>query len=184
MSDSLVSPELGDTRALSPGKFRFLRYWSLNITLARSMGQSEFPGFSYGDDEWTRMEVLSTGLTTAGIWLWLGVVVLSYLIAAAVAVGGVLGTALSLLWRGHPAPPESQFFAVIALIIVVLIGVGMPFSIAFGGLVADPLWRNKPAEAPGDFALHAKVSRQFRNMGLVTGGLVLVIALLWGFVLR
>ena len=58
MSDSLVSPELGDTRALSPGKFRFLRYWSLNITLARSMGQSEFPGFSYGDDEWARINAL------------------------------------------------------------------------------------------------------------------------------
>jgi hypothetical protein len=183
MSDSIASPELGEAPALSRGKFRFLRYWSLNITLARSMGQSQFPGFSYTDDEWSRMEVLSTGLTAAGIWLWLGVVVLSYLIAAALAVSGVLGTAVSTIWRAHPNIPETQFFAAMALIIVMLIGIGMPFSIAFGGLVADPLWRNKPVEAPGDAALHAKVSRQFRNMGLVTGGLVLAIAALWGFVL-
>jgi hypothetical protein len=182
MSDLIVSPDASE--ALSRGQFRFLRYWALNMTLARRGGQAGFPGFSYTNDEWARMDVLSTGLTTAGICLWLAVVVLSYLLAAVLAVGGVVGTALATVWRGNAHLPDTQVYAAIALMIVVLIGVGMPFSIAFGGLAADPLWRNKPTEVLSDSMLHAKVSRQFRTMGLVTGGLVLAIATLWGLVLR
>ena len=64
MSEALATVVDGaPARVLSPGKNRFLRYWSLNMTLARSTGQGAFPGFSYTDDEWARMDVLAGGIT-------------------------------------------------------------------------------------------------------------------------
>ena len=70
MSEALVTDaDAAPARVLSRGKNRFLRYWSLNMTLARRTGQGEFPGFSYSEDEWARMDALSDGISTGGICL-------------------------------------------------------------------------------------------------------------------
>ncbi|HEY1751884.1 MAG TPA: hypothetical protein VGG29_11500 [Caulobacteraceae bacterium] len=170
-------------QALSRGRRRFLRYWSLNVVLARRKGQAGFPGFSYSDDEWARMDELSNGITTGGIYLWLGAVTLTYMLVAAVVGGGVIGTAMMTLWRNAKDVPEPQFFAAAAIIIMAMVGLAMPLSIAVGGLVGDLFWPNRPAETPADGPLYAKVVGQFRRMGLFVGVLVVVIAAVWGLVL-
>ena len=172
------------TRVLSPGKNRFLRYWSLNMTLARSTGQGAFPGFSYTDDEWARMDVLAGGITGGGVILWLGAVVFSYMAAAVFVVVVVIGGLLMTAWRNTANVTEPQIFSAIGVIIAGMIGVVMPLSIAFSGLVADPLWRVRPAETARDAELYAKVMRQFRRMGLVAGVLVALIAAGWAIFLR
>lgn len=185
MSQALATDADGATeRVLSRGKNRFLRYWSLNMTLARRTGQGAFPGFSYSEDEWARMDALSGGISTGGIYLWLGAVVFSYMAAAVFVVVVVIGGLLLTAWRNAASVTEPQIFSAIGVIIAGMIGLVMPLSIAFSGLVADPLWRVRPAEAPADAELCAKVMRQFRRMGLVAGVLVALIAAGWAFFLR
>lgn len=184
MSQTLATDADGAACVLSPGRNRFLRYWSLNMTLARRTGQATFPGFSYSVDEWARMDELSGGITSGGIYLWLGAVVFSYMAAATLAVTVVIGGLLLTLWRNTANVTEPQIFSAIGVIIAAMIGFVMPFSIAFSGLVSDPLWRERPAEAPADAALYAKVMGQFRRMGLVAGVLVALIAAGWGIFLR
>jgi hypothetical protein len=177
--------ELADLRgsSLTPWRRRFLRYWSLNITLALRSGQSVLPGFSYDGAETSRMAELAAGATRPVIFVWLGAVTLTYLLVAIAAVGAVIGTALATIWRNAARVSEPQIYAAIALMLVVMIGAAMPLSIAIGGAVADTLWRTRPAEASGDAALYAKVVRQFRRLGLVTGVLAVVAAIGWGVAL-
>jgi hypothetical protein len=184
MSQALATDADGVARVLSRGKNRFLRYWSLNLILARRTGQAIMPGFSYSDAEWARMGELVGGITSGGIYLWLGAVVFSYMAVAVCAVTVVIGGLLMTAWRNTASVTEPQIFCAIGAIIAVMIAFVMPFSIAFSGLVSDPLWRERAAEAPGDAALYAKVARQFRRMGLVAGVLVALVAAGWGIFLR
>ena len=185
MSEALATVVDGaPARVLSPGKNRFLRYWSLNMTLARSTGQGAFPGFSYTDDEWARMDVLAGGITSGGVMLWLGAVVFSYMAVAVLLVVGVIGGLLLTVWRNTANVTEPQIFSAIGVIIAGMIGLVMPLSIAFSGLISDLLWRERPAEAPADAQLYAKVTRQFRRMGLVAGVLVALVAAGWALFLR
>jgi hypothetical protein len=184
VSEAVAAVADAPARVLSPGQHRFLRYWSLNMSLARRTGQATFPGFSYSDEEWARMDALSNGISTGGIYLWLGAVVFSYIAAAVFVVVVVIGGLLMTVWRNTASVTEPQIFSAIGVIIAGMIGLVMPLSIAFSGLVADPLWRVRPAEAPADAELYAKVTRQFRRMGLVAGVLVALIAAGWGIFLR
>jgi hypothetical protein len=169
---------------LTPAQFRFLRYWSLNMKLARRTGQDAFPGFSYDANEQARMDALATGASASAIMLWLAAVVAAYLLVAIVAVGGVIGTALVTVWRNIKDVPEAEIFTAIALMLVMMIGLGMPLSIGAGGWIADAAWRALPAQSPGDVQLFAKVKRQFRRMALVTGVLFVAAAFGWGVLLR
>jgi hypothetical protein len=174
---------VSELASLTPWRRRFLRYWSLNITLAKRTGQGVLPGFSYDEAETSRMAELAAGATSSVIMLWLAAVTLTYLLVAVAAVGGVIGTALATVWRNTADVSEPQIYAAIAMILVVMIGAAMPLSIALGGAVADTLWRARPAEAPGDAALCAKVFGRFRRVGMVTGVLAIIAATGWAVLL-
>jgi len=184
MTDPLVADGAASVgRTLSRSQARFLRYWALNITLARRRGQPGFPGFSYDEAEWARLDQLSTGVTAGGFFLWIGMVVLTYLVVAILVVVGVIGTAVMTVWKSGNVP-ESQVFAAIAILCGLMIGIAMPLSISFGGLVADPLWRNRPELSPTDRALYAKISGQFRRMALVLAVVVFLAAASWAAFLK
>ena len=103
--------------------------------------------------------------------------------AAVVVVVVVIGGLLLTAWRNTANVTEPQIFSAMGDHRG-NVGLVMPLSIAFSGLVADPLWRARPAETASDAELYAKVMRQFRRMGLVAGVLVALVAAGWGIFLR
>jgi hypothetical protein len=167
--------------SLSPGQFRFLRYWSLNMKLARAVGQGSFPGFAYEAEERARMDALAAGAHASAVLLWLAAAAATYVLIALVAMAVVFGTALATVWRS--SLPEAQFFAAMLLVLVAMIGLGLPLSIGAGGWIADAVWRARPDQAPGDTQLFAKVRRQFLRIAIVTGGLFVAASLGWGALL-
>ena len=171
-----------DSQALTPSRRRFLRYWSLNMTLARTFGWVWMPGFTYGPDEWRRFEALAAAIPRRAVTIWLVATALIFILLAAVATTGVLGVALTVLWPNPADMPEAGFFALLISVIVLAIGFGMPLSIVWGGAIADWLEPGTPAvEAADDGALHAKISRQFRRMAVFLGVAVAVTTVVWTF---
>jgi hypothetical protein len=154
-----------DAQALTPSRRRFPRYWSLNMTLARTFGWVWMPGFTYGPDEWRRFEALAAAIPRRAVMIWLFATALIFVLLAAVVMIGVLGVALTVLWPNPTDMPEAGFFALLIAVIVLAIGFGMPLSIVWGGAIADWLEPGTPAvEAADDGALYAKIGRQFRRM--------------------
>jgi hypothetical protein len=70
--------------ALSVGRYRFLRYWSLNMWLASKSGWS-FPGFSYTDAEAQRLKAHADAISGGASLAWLGSTVVIYLAIASSA---------------------------------------------------------------------------------------------------
>ena len=130
MAELLSHPDEDLVDLLSPGRFRFLRYWSLNMKLARGTGQGVFPGFSYDADEQARMDALAAGASATVIMVWLAAVVAAYLLVAIASVVAVIGAALVTVWRDVNDVPEAEILAAIALILVMMIGFAMPLSIS------------------------------------------------------
>ena len=82
-------------QALTPSRRRFLRYWSLNMTLARTFGWVWMPGFTYGPNEWRRFEALAAAIPRRAVSTWLLATALIFILLDAVATTGVLGVALT-----------------------------------------------------------------------------------------
>src|SRR5471032_2321941 len=150
MAELLSHPDEDLVDLLSPGRFRFLRYWFLNMKLARGTGQGVFLGFSYDADEQARMDALAAGASATVIMVWLAAVVAAYLLVAIASVVAVIGAALVTVWRDVNDVPEAEILAAIALILVMMIGFAMPLSISAGGWIADAAWRTRPGQSPGD----------------------------------
>ncbi len=171
--------------ALTKGRRRFLRYWALNVAFARQGGWGSIPGFAYTDAETSRLDELAHGFSRSGILIWLAATTVIYIVLAAVVLAVVMGAALSLLWPDSTKVPEAGFFTALGLVLVLMIGLGLPSSIALGGALADalsPPWTL--ADSPDDPALAAKVGRQFRRMGLVMAVLVIAGATGWAAFFR
>lgn len=167
---------------MSVGGYRLLRYWSLNLWLARRSGWS-FPGFSYTDAEAERLKALSDAIGgTAGL-VWLAATVAICLALAAMLITGLF----SLLSAMFPNPadlPAAGFFGALVLAAVGMVALGLPLSIALGGWIADLVAGPPPPPGPGDAALAAKVGGQFVRMGLVVAVLMVAMAVGWSFLLR
>lgn len=178
---SLPSTSLEDAPPLPAGKFRFLRYWSVNIWLAQSTGWS-FPGFSYTDDETARIKALAGAASRTAVIVWLAATVVIYMLIAGVLMGALFWV-LSIIWPNPADVSEIGFFGALIFALAGMIALGMPLSITLGGWAADLLSSAPPPPAPGDAALAAKVGRQFRRIGLILSVLVAVAAVVWGFLL-
>jgi hypothetical protein len=173
-----------DVRSLSPSRQRFLRYWSLNMTLVRQAGWAWPVGFTYSGDEEQRMAALAATVPRAARLIWLAAAVAVFMLGAAGAMMMTLGTALTFLWPNASEIPELGFFTAMALAIVLAVGIGMPLSVAWGGAIADRIVPLRlDVELVSDTALHAKVTSQFRRMAVFAGLLFVAAAMGWGIVL-
>jgi len=178
---SLPSPNLGDEPALPAGRFRFLRYWSVNMWLAQSSGFS-FPGFSYTDAEMARIKALSDATSQVAVIVWLAATAVIYISLGGIVVTGLFSV-LSVISPNPAQISEVGFFGGMILAIAGMVALGMPLSISLGGWIADLLSSPPPPAEPGDVALAAKVRRQFRRMGAIVAVLMGVAAVGWGFLL-
>lgn len=159
---------------------RFLRYWSLNVALARKQGWPSIPGFPYTDDEFSRIETIAAGISGGAVVLWMfATVVLFIAIAGIVMVGGFW----PLLTFGWPDPSKlsaTTFFVGMAVLIGLSLCIGLPLSLTLGGAIADRVDSGPGlTDAPGDAALCHKMRAQFWRFGAVFAGLFLPAALVW-----
>jgi hypothetical protein len=153
---------------LSPFRNRFLRYWSLNVILARSSGYPRLMGFPYTDAEQLRIEAIAGTIPSRAVLTWLSATVVIFILLAIAGVVGIMDPALTLLWPDPATMPGLGFAAVMALILTLALGFGMPLSIAFGGAIADRLADvTVPAPEPDDAALYAKVRSQFLRLAAI-----------------
>jgi hypothetical protein len=169
-------PAAATAPILSPRERRFLKYWALNMSLASSNGMPA-PGFSYDSAEWRRLLTIARSVPGAATTIWLAVTVVVYLALAAMGMIGA-GAIISLLWPDPASVPETGFFALLGMVIMLLLGLGMPLSLGLGGaagdrFVAAPFVEEDPADA----ALVAKIRRQFRRIGAIAAMTVVPIAL-------
>lgn len=163
---------------LSRRQCRFLRYWALNICVARRSGTAT-PGFSYEDAEWDRLFAIARTVSGSSIGVWLAATALGYIALATLIMIGVLVPLLSLLWPAPATMPASGFFALLALMGVTLVAVGMPLSLAWGGALGDWLAGTPDlATEPGDAALLRTIRRQFWRVAIVAALSVIPISLL------
>ncbi|HLY54080.1 MAG TPA: hypothetical protein VKS60_00900 [Stellaceae bacterium] len=163
---------------LPPGDRRFLRYWSLNVALARSGGWESIPGFGYDEAERSRIATLAGAVPAGAVACWLAAAVAIYIGLAAAGVIGVVVPAISFLWPNPANMPATGFFALMASGLCLAIGFGLPLSIAWGGAIADRLGAGaEPPEEPGDAPLLGKMRGQFRRIGWILACLFVPIAL-------
>ena len=164
---------------LSLSHRRFLKYWSLNMTLARSGGWGWTPGFSYDDAEWERIAALAETVPGFATFIWLSATAVLFILLAALACAAIFVPLL--LWtKAEDLPSFGVFIALIALIGAGSVGFGLPLAMVWGGAIAD---RVDPGTAlpdlPGDAALYRKVRRQLTRVVVVCGGLIVPAALFW-----
>jgi hypothetical protein len=163
-----VAIAAGDGVPLSPFGRRFLRYWSLNVVLARSSGYRYLLGFPYTETEQRRIDTIGRSIPNSAVLVWLSAAVAIFIALALAGVVGIMVPALTLLWPDPAKMPGLGFASVMALIMILALGFGMPIAIAFGGAVADRLADVTPPEwAPGDAALYAKIRSQFLRLAAI-----------------
>ena len=147
---------------------RFLRYWSLNVVLAKSSGYRYLLGFPYNEAEQRRIETIGGSIPGRAVIIWLSAAVVIFIALALAGVIGLMVPALTLLWPDPAKMPGLGFASVMALIMILALGFGMPISIALGGAVADRLADvAAPAWEPGDAALYAKIRSQFLRLAAI-----------------
>jgi hypothetical protein len=157
---------------LSAARFRFLRYWAVNVWLANG----SFPGFAYTDEESRRLKTLADAASRTAVVVWLAATTVIYIALAGVLVSGVFAL-LPVFWPSPAGVPEAAFFGAMLLAVGAMVGLGLPLSISLGGGAADLLSSPPPSSSePSDVALAGKVSRQFRRMGVMVAVLMVVVA--------
>jgi hypothetical protein len=173
-----------ETRELSPSQRRLLRYWSLNVSLVYKAGWAWIPGFGYDPDDRRRIADLGAGFSAKGVATWLAAASVIYILVLFATMTVTLGAALTVIWPNSADMPASAFLAILVLVAAVTMAVGMPLSISWGGAIVDAVAPTPPpADEPADAALCTKIQGQFRRMGLILGGLLIISVLIWRAVL-
>jgi hypothetical protein len=159
-----------------------LRYWAVNMSMARASGQTYVPGFGYNAVEWERLETIAATVPRAAVFVWLAAAVVLYLVGAAVLVGFDLLVVASRLWPSPATAPEWGFFLLLASTGLVALSVLMPLSIAGGGWLADHVTGTRPPRGDeDDAALEAKVRHQFCRVAAVAAALMVPAALVFSW---
>jgi hypothetical protein len=179
----LTEPATGEAAGgLSVGRYRFLRYWSVNVWLAQRGGWS-FPGFAYTEADVTRLKALADAASGTAVMVWLAATVVIYIALAAGLVTAAF-SALSVLVPNPADVPAAGFFGGLILAVAGMLVLGLPLSITLGGWIADKLAGAPPPQSPGDLALASKVGEQFLRMGLIVGVLMAASVAGWTWLLR
>jgi hypothetical protein len=164
-----------DTRALA-----MLAFWGRNVAPIRARGWN-WPGFDYSEAEWKRLLTLGKAVSTAAYALF--AIATAALMIAAIGIVVAIGTIgiVLPLYDVMPPPwaPAGLFglLAAIALAMFALFGYGFPLAMRLAaGLATNAAMRAKLAAAPGDDALAAKITRQFRRMAAFIAVVFVLIA--------
>lgn len=157
---------------IGPAALARLAFWARNMTTIRD-GRMSWPGFSYADAEWARMDVLAAPVTAKAYSKFITVNAIVFIVIAGL---GIVGIFLPLATVLFPVPAETsalKFALLLAACCFLIIGVGLPLSLrAASALSADAAMRASLVAAPGDAALARKVSWQISRITLIMCGLL------------
>lgn len=149
-----------------------LAFWARIMTAIRGGGMI-WPGFSYTDAEWERLESLA-GLLSENVsvaFLWINAAVFIALAAAMIA-----GVFLPLLLVLFPNPADTKplpFALLLASVCLLTLGFGLPLAMRMtAGLLATETVRGRLSSELGDAALWAKVRFQMTRMTVIMCGLL------------
>ena len=166
--------------ALTPASERFLRYWSANMGIAWESGSTSWPGFNYTEAERARMVQLTDPLPGSALMTFMGVTVAGFIVFAGIAVVTIMLPAVMLLYPDPSKLEVLPFVLIMASVIAVCLGIGLPLLIMTGGWAGDQWGGGVPAVAqPGDDALYAKVRWQFIRITIVVIGIFIPLSLLF-----
>ncbi len=149
-----------------------LAFWARTITGIKGAGMT-WPGFSYTDAEWRRLEVLSDQVSgeVAGSFIWLNAAI--FIGLAAILMFGVF---LPLATVMFPDPANTRplpFALLLASVCVLTLGIGLPLAMRMTAwLLATEKVRSRLASEPDDEALWAKVRFQMTRMTVIMCGLL------------
>lgn len=149
-----------------------LAFWARMVTGIKGAGMT-WPGFSYTDAEWSRLEVLADQVSAevAGAFLWLNAAV--FIGLAAIVMFGVF---LPLATVIFPNPADTRplpFALLLAAVCLLTLGVGLPLAMRVTAwLLTTDKVRGRLASEPGDAALWAKVRFQMTRTTVIMCGLL------------
>jgi hypothetical protein len=147
-----------------------LAFWARNMT-AISDARMSWPGFSYSDDEWSRMRVLAEAVSRAAFAKFLTWNTIIFLVVAALGIVGVFMPLATLLFPVPAETPAWKFASLLAACAFLILGLGLAFSMQLAARwSADNEMRARLRTESGDDALAAKVSWQINRMMLIMCG--------------
>ena len=157
---------------LPPARERFLRYWSANMTGTWDATGTDWYGFSYTDAEKTRMREIAAGLPGSAYGLFIAVLVLGFLVIAAVAVAGIMIPFLMWLYPDPSKTSTPVFVSTLAAACFLCLSFGLPLAMGWGARAGDRWGGGAPGwQALGDAELYAKVRFQLRRMAMIMVGI-------------
>lgn len=149
-----------------------LAFWAKNMMGIRAGGM-EWPGFSYEDAEWERMEVLAGGVSDAAYIRYVLVNAVIFIIIAAIGIAAVFLPLATILF---PIPAETsalKFTLLLATCCFLIIGVGLPISLGLAArLCGDKQALAALPPSAMDEPLQAKISWQINRITLIMCGLL------------
>jgi hypothetical protein len=160
-----------------------VRYWAFNMTLAVAGGM-RWPGFGYTDEETAAFKAIAEGYDAFEYYVWLALVVVFYLVIAALVVAVDLNL-LTIAIGGQKnmaQTPAVLFFFSLALGLLVAMIVGFPAAMLPAAALTGRLFKVPDSDLPApDAAAHffRKLWFQIARVTLIGVGLLVV---LWIFV--
>lgn len=149
-----------------------LAFWAKNMLSIRA-ARMDWPGFSYTDDEWARMQRLAAPIGAKAYQAFVLVNAVIFIAIAALAIAAVFLPLASWLF---PVPAETsalEFTLLLAATALLTIGIGLPISMALAArLCASEEVKRGTILQPGDDVLAAKVSWQINRITLIMCGLL------------
>ncbi len=180
--DSIPAPVTPEPSHSEPAPYsrRFLRYWSLNVALARRQGWAWIPGFPYSDAELARIEAIAASVSFGATAVWLLATTILFIVIAGAAMLGVMWPIVTVAWPDPATMPAAPFFVLMAMQIGLALCIVLPLSLTLGGAIADRANTAPPmTDAPEDAALCRKMRAQFWRFGAVFAGLFVPAALVF-----
>ena len=156
-----------------------LAMWGKNMTAIRG-GRMEWPGFSYSEGEWRRLNAVSAAVNNAAFNKYILVNAAVFIVIAAIGIAAIFLPLATVLF---PVPAETsalKFALLLAACAVLIIGAGLPISLRIAAwMSADATMRAQLAAASGDAALSSKISWQINRITLIMCGVLVPGMLVW-----
>jgi Na+/proline symporter len=153
----------------SPLIIQFARFWSSNMDLIHSKGQS-WPGFSYTDEEKAAMHRVATATSSFDFFATMALAVVFTLIISALCVG-LMFWRLNAKYGSDPSKtPSAELFLYLAVAAMTTLSAGLPLSILAASWITSRLFPPDPKTLPDpDFSqkLFRKATRQIVRMGSI-----------------
>lgn len=157
---------------MTPQASAQLAFWSKNM-ISIWAGHMDWPGFSYTQAEWARMETLAAPISNGTYQKF---VFANAAVFIAIAAAGIALVFLPLATLLFPVPAETsalKFSLLLAGCCFMIIGLGLPVSLrAATYLCASGPMLAAIAPVDGDVALAAKIAWQINRIMLVMCGLL------------